>query len=447
MKRFLFLLLILTAAGCHNYSRNVLAVRSDFYQNNLERASEGLAKEKVKKANAKSRDVMKLEEAMMLMCRGEFKRSETLLREVRDQFDLLDAKRGQKGAEKAVSMLTDDCSVSYPGEDYEKVMIRAMLALTSVMTDGQDAKAYANQIHQKQQEIIAQSETNPETNERVKDSYRRVALGPYLCGVIDQTSMLDQNETIRQFEKVCQWAPDFMPGKILLEHAKTVNHSKKGDGVVQVFIMLGRGPYKVQTNAPVTQLSLLLTDQIVSAVSKHSVPPTLAPVPIPEVVMSPCRYTNVDVQINGKLASRTDTITDINRMAFEQFEVNRPWIIARAAARRLVKKAGIYGFKEAVKTDSPEGELLLDIVGILWEATEEADTRCWSLLPGRIQVARIELPAGEYTLGLQAVAGNMGFDRSQVYTKPVRVVDGQNTYVFAYLADEGLLGQIQVNPR
>ena len=29
-----------------------------------------------------------------------------------------------------------------------------------------------------------------------------------------------------------------------------------------------------------------------------------------------------------------------------------------------------------------------------WEASEAADTRCWGLLPDKIQVLRIELPAG-----------------------------------------------------
>ena len=38
----------------------------------------------------------------------------------------------------------------------------------------------------------------------------------------------------------------------------------------------------------------------------------------------------------------------------------------------------------------------LDIAGIAWEATEAADTRCWGLLPEKIQVLRIELPAGRH---------------------------------------------------
>ena len=45
---------------------------------------------------------------------------------------------------------------------------------------------------------------------------------------------------------------------------------------------------------------------------------------------------------------------------------------------------------------------LLNAAGVVWEATESADTRCWGLLPEKIQVLRIELPAGQHQLSLQA---------------------------------------------
>jgi hypothetical protein len=43
--------------------------------------------------------------------------------------------------------------------------------------------------------------------------------------------------------------------------------------------------------------------------------------------------------------------------------------------------------------------VLTNIAGV---ATEKADTRSWLLLPGQIQASRVELPAGEYQLVLEA---------------------------------------------
>ena len=48
-------------------------------------------------------------------------------------------------------MVTDDTHTAYAGEDYEKVLIRAMLSLSNLMVDGTDSLAYAHQVMQKQQ--------------------------------------------------------------------------------------------------------------------------------------------------------------------------------------------------------------------------------------------------------------------------------------------------------
>lgn len=47
--------------------------------------------------------------------------------------------------------------------------------------------------------------------------------------------------------------------------------------------------------------------------------------------------------------------------------------------------------------------LAFDAAGVVWEATEAADTRCWGLLPDKIQVLRVELPAGEHELDLRPI--------------------------------------------
>ncbi len=421
------LVLAFSLTGCHSYIVRVNQAREAFYCNNLDSAAELIVKEREKSSNRKNADVMKLEEAMMRLCQGEFRQSETLLREVRDSFDALEGRKAKSAAENAASMLSDDCSISYKGEDYEKVLIRVMLALNSLMLDGSDVRAYANQINLKQEEIIARSEEDPETHEKVKKSYKMLAIGPYLCGILDDGNVSGQQDQIREFTKVTQWSPGFNGGRQQLARARQGISSQKGNGTVYVFAMVGHGPYKVEKNAEVTQAALMLTDMIVSATSKHSVPPTIAPVPIPEINLAPCRYRAAKITVDDSGEPiLTEKITDVNTMALEQFEVNKPWIIARAAARRIIKKAGIYGIKEAAGTNSSGAEILLDLAGVLWEASEEADTRCWNLLPGSIQVARLELPAGEHDLNLAATleaftGSDWEVENAQRYASSVQV--------------------------
>ena len=87
--------------------------------------------------------------------------------------------------------------------------------------------------------------------------------------------------------------------------------------------------------------------------------------------------------------------------------------------------------------------LAFDVAGIAWEGTESADTRCWSLLPDKIQVLRIELPEGEHDVTLRPVMGHSG-GRSGP-TRRVRIADSRNTYLLANFPDTQLVGQVLVS--
>ena len=125
----------------------------------------------------------------------------------------------------------------------------------------------------------------------------------------------------------------------------------------------------------------------------------------------------------------------------QQYEAVYPRVIGRAVARRVVKKGVLYATKEVVKVEkSSLANFALDAAGVAWEATEAADTRCWGLLPDRIQVVRLELPVGEHHIGLQP-SGNRGVLGTPSGTT-VRIANGRNTYMLACFPDAKLVGQI-----
>ena len=95
----------------------------------------------------------------------------------------------------------------------------------------------------------------------------------------------------------------------------------------------------------------------------------------------------------------------------------------------------------------PSGSLpafAFDAAGVAWEAGENADTRCWGLLPDTIQVLRLELPAGTHTLALQPV-DRSGRPAGHAVQRTVTVLDGRNTYVLAQATDAGILGRPLTN--
>ncbi|MDR1480571.1 MAG: hypothetical protein LBJ00_16690 [Planctomycetaceae bacterium] len=452
------------AVGCNSFGERHIKIRNEFTDGKIDKAKSDVDKA-IKNSSQKDKDLLKLNSAIIELCSGRPESAELLLREVRDKFDSLEQQRAADAARNAASLLTDDNTLAYSGEDYEKVLIRVFLAISNLMYNGTDAYAYAMQINDKQNKIIESrkkevadlSKNNHELVKRVEENYQNVAIGAYISGLLHEETKRNYDEAYRNYEKASLWAskekfPNAYNFKDDIERVKTGLHSKSGNGVVYVFALAGKGPYKMQRNCQALHEAQIITTAILSKFSDVAVIPDFAPIMIPVIVASNANRfgynfenlkSSVDVSIDGKFSGETKTITNITEMAVEQFEANEPEIIARAIVRRAFKKGVVYGVKKATDTNSWLS-LALDVGGMVWESMETADTRCWNLLPDTIQVYRVEVPIGEHeiTLGYKTLADKQPPTQNN---KKIIVRDGCNTYILANFIDNKLIGEIIVN--
>jgi hypothetical protein len=426
-------LFFVSLLGCATYEQRLTDVRRNFYSGDLDHATQAI--DKSLKHPRHDADVLKLERAIVDLTSGKPQQAEQTLREVRDHFDYLEQK---SLGESALAMLTDDNRKSYAGEDYEKILIRAFLALSNLMSGGQDAQAYSLQITDKQQQIV--NAAVDKQGENPKRAYKQVALGPYIHGLIREETHSNYDDVARANAMVVSFQPDFAYGRQDLERAQRGRHSAPGHGVLYVFALVGRGPYKEETIEIPSTVALLVADRILSNNSTYSLPPTIAPIKVSKVVAPGSNVSFIRVSADRQPVGSTATITDVGRLAVEQYEAIYPQVIATAIVRRIVKKSIVYGTKEAI--GGSRNSLLnfgLDVAGVAWEATEAADTRCWGLLPDKIQVLRVELPAGQHEIGLSAVAA---FGNGHEVTQSVTVADGRNAYLLANFPEAHLVGKI-----
>ncbi|HET6878687.1 MAG TPA: hypothetical protein VFI31_00860, partial [Pirellulales bacterium] len=270
----------MSAAGCATHERRLLAIRDGFYAGDLLTAETAL--DEGLKRDRRDRDVLLLERSIVELAEGRPQESEKALRAVRDRFDELELARLGKSA---LSMITDDTYQVYAGEDYEKVLIRAFLSIANLLGDGQDAGAYALQVTDKQQQIIRAAAGENGDGSNPKLAYKQVAVGPYLRGLIREATHSNYDDAARASAMVVRWQPQFRYGQSDLERARHGRHSAPGNGVLYVFAMVGRGPYKEETLELPTTVSLLIADRILSATNKYSLPPTIAPVKVPQMVV------------------------------------------------------------------------------------------------------------------------------------------------------------------
>ncbi len=427
--------LAILVAGCATHADRLRDARQAFYRGDLAAAQSLLDREIDRGKN--DVDVLRLERAMVLLAAGNTGEAQRELRSVRDRFDHLEEKNA---AEQALAMLADDRRIAYAGEDYEKVLLRAMLAISDLVSDGGDAQAYAWQIQQKQQQIIEAGAT-PE-GENPKLAYKQLALGPYLQGVIAEQTHRDYDVAANRYFQVASWQPEFTPAFADVQRARHGRHSAPGHGVLYVFALVGRGPYKEERIEVPTTVALILSEHILRAAGMKKMPPSIAPVKVPCLRHPNCAVQAVEVLVAGQLVGRTETITNINQMATDQFEAIYPSIVARAVARRIVKKAAVYSAKETL--DNPVLGIGLDIAGICWDFTEAADTRCWGLLPAKIQVLRLELPAGTHRISLRPTGSILSM--AAPTTAEVTIHDGQNVYLLGNFPDGPMIGELVQSP-
>jgi uncharacterized protein len=426
-------LLFALLAGCSTHQHRLAGPRSLFYEGQLDQAH--LQFEKLSKSHKRDRNVVSLDLAMVELMNGNPSAAEQRLREVRDQFEQLEQ---ASLAESTVSMWTDDQTKAYSGEDYEKVFIRTFLALSSLMQDGSDAESYSLQINEKQHQLAQKA------FERFGENYLRkyspVPFGYYLRGVLREATWHDYDDALQSYMLAHEALPDspFLP--VDIERAGQGVPCGPGMGVLYVFALVGRGPYKVESSEQASSDALLVADRIVSAVSKHSVPPTLAPIKIPAIHVPSSGIDTVGVNVNGSPIGATMMITDLPSIAINTFEAKRNELMARAIARRVIKKATVYAAKDTMSRNNSLTSLAMDAVGVAWEAAESADTRCWGLLPREIQVLRVELPIGTHRLDLAPVVRGTAVGPGTGTQVDIR--NGANTYALCYFPGALPIGRV-----
>jgi hypothetical protein len=432
---FLGILLLITGMGCASHVSRLQEAHQAFFVGDLDRSITLL--DRVAEESKGGRDCALLDQAIVQLVAGETHEAEQLLRGVRDRFHYLEQ---TSVAEHGLALITDENAFAYAGADYEKVLIPAFLALADLMHNGGDATAYCLQLDRQQRLIVEAGGANVDENPKL--AYQRVAFGAYLRGVLHEASHSNYDDATRSYALAASWAPNFQAAKHDLARAKSGVHSQRGNGVVHVFTLVGRGPLRSTTVVEASTNALVLAEALLYLNGNRVLPPIVAPIEVSEIILPQNVVDSVIVTVDGHVVGQTQTVTDVGRMAVSQHEAVFDQVVARAVARRAFKLAATLAAKEALDLDEDDtlASLGFDLLGLAWESSEKADIRSWGLLPGMIQVQRIELQAGEHQLTLSAA--KHGHVVGPDYSRYVTVVDGRDTYVLACFPDNHLVGQI-----
>ncbi|MGB1926781.1 MAG: hypothetical protein ACPHL6_09630, partial [Rubripirellula sp.] len=436
--RSVFILgLLLTITGCGTPFKRLHSARDLFANGDLEATR--VALEKVGESHSRYSDPAELDLAIVELASGKPVDAERRLRTLRDKFDRTPKINGVK---EFASMVSDDTALAFRPSGYEEVLIRSMLAVCSLAHDQLDAESYTLQAMAKQSELARNSKQRGIL--KADDIYQPIAFAPYLRGVLREATHRNYDDAERSYRLVSEVQPEFSPIGADIQRASVGSHSEPEHGVIYIIACTGRGPVLEETEAPTTTAAM----QIASVMLQHLEAeknedgeeqplhlPNLASVKVPKVTLPPSNIASVGVEVDGRPVGVTETITNIEQLAIKQVEAEMPWTIARAMVRRVAKDLAVAKASNSLGLDGMDGTLFRVAASTLWSGMENADTRCWSLLPREIQVLRLELPVGSHEFALSS----LGWSEEVYQTSDpltLNVVNGKNQYIIAIAPDE-----------
>jgi hypothetical protein len=130
--------------------------------------------------------------------------------------------------------------------------------------------------------------------------------------------------------------------------------------------------------------------------------------------------------------ARVEVAADLSRAVVRDFEEERAAIVARTVARAVSKLALTRGLEKSIgEKDETAGQVVGLLTNLGTAALEQADTRSWQLLPGRIGLVRLRLPPGTHALTLEIASGAGDGAVRTIGLGHVDVAAGRHTFLSA----------------
>ena len=425
-------------AGCQSAAQHQLTALSAFDNGDFQASVTAL--DAAAEERGSEQELIAVDHAIAQMLSGNARYGETELRQARSRLDYLKQKDLK---EQTQAVFTDDQAVSWTPRDYERRMIDSLLVLASLQHGGEDSFAYSSQametVHQDLQSLQAAESERQDAEQDASEADELIvpnrfsvnALSAYLHAAVNSEQAMNSDLTDRSIRAVSFWHRGSDSSDLLTAGFGT--QTGKRHGTVHVITLHGRvTDWQPETAVP-TSAALLVAGEILSSTGDHTVPPNVAPVqiarPIHEAFTSRIQ-TRISWDNGSNLVQQTGhQLVDLNAAAFDSYQQSRDDQIARAVARRIVKKASVYAAKDSLGVGSNSGlDVVINLGGMAWEALEKPDTRHISLLPASVEVVQLEVPVGSQEVHLDPV-WNDGALAGERVTVDVEVEDGRNSYV------------------
>lgn len=389
-------------SGCASYTDETRGIRSEFVQGDYAAALGNIDRSSLKTSSS-STLLYHLERSMILDRMGEATKSRN---ELLKSDQISDKLYTVSISKSAASFVVSDDVGDYSGEDYERVAIQTMLAL-SFIEDGDlsNAQVAARKINSKLAEINGTYDSDKDGGGYSEDAFAR-----YLAGMIHEARGDDDNAIVEYGKAISLYDSNFKkfsdssrPGGLLEAYYRLLLERRRNDKIPALKKSHPSEVTAADTNiakTPGNVAQIAVIHEIGQISPKESVSTMIGTGrQIVRLSFPTIRYhyqgfgpTGIDVSNHWHPAS---TGANMDAIGAQCLDDKKARIIAKGITRAFIKGALI----EETRRKFGDGAAL--IANIFTAATETADTRGWTLLPGRFLTSRVWLPAGKHRITIK----------------------------------------------
>lgn len=440
---FSVLLVASTLAGCATHSQLRKDLVRDVRNGRYEQALKDV--EKLHEDASKKDLVMDLmDKGMVLHLLGKYKESNAVLDNAKLKLDEL---FGVSVSEELASIAWNDTAASFQGEEFERVMVNAIMAMNYLsMGNLQDAGVEARQINQK-----LQLYTDRLAKNKVKTSYVQDPFSQFLTGLVYE-AMQEKNDAFRSYEDALMGyekirrvmnipVPESLQASVLRsaislgyaeaidKYQKPCGHIPESDpsfwaGKARVVVLSSFGQVAHKESAKWT-----IADPQLDVIS----------VAYPVFRRGCSAVSTLEVTSDGRKPAQL--AHDVSTLAINVLNDKNDQIKGRAVAKAMVRYAAAKTTKiVANNTDNSYLKVGMWAANIAVNAlslADVADTRSWMTLPDQFWVSVFPVDPGQKTItltymGYGHVVDNRSFNINAEAGKTYFIVDKAREPAGAY---------------
>ena len=412
--------LALLFSGCASYSDSFSVIESDMAAQRFGAALETLERQRHPR---RDRLLYLLNKAMLERMNGDYAASNRTFEAAKARMEEL---RGLSLREQGQSLVINDATRSYAGEEFEQVLVHLYMALNYLQLGERiDARVEALQVDERLREI---------TQRLPENRYTEDALARYLTGMIYEElgersdAMIAYRKAYEAYRRYGQNYSVAVPESLKHDLLRLSQQMGLTEEVRQY-----KKEFRIERWMSADELAeqgeliFLLHNGLAPIRREHAVTvPDPASghfvrIAVPYYETRPTPVDGARVTAGGTSAS-AEVAEDIRAIALKDLETKMPAITARALARAVLKAQMAKAARENARQQNQNNAgaavaaMAVEIAGLV---TERADTRSWLTLPARIHLARLPLPPGTYTVKVDLLGDDGQIVSTQEYANMV----------------------------